>query len=72
MGNTEVLQLTLGILLMIAGALSFSIWRDRFKKLKEEERSHFLMYNVVGGAWLFSVFFICGGIYAFFEPLIAF
>ncbi len=48
MGNTEVLQITLGILLMIAGALSFSIWRDRYKTLKEEERSHFLMYNFSG------------------------
>ena len=70
MGNMEVLQIALGILLMIAGALSFSIWSERYKGLKEEERSHFLMYNFVGGAWLFAVFFVCGGIYAFIEPLL--
>lgn len=70
MGNMEVLQIALGLLLMTAGALCFSIWRDRLKNLKEDERSQFLMYNFVGGAWLFAVFFICGGVYAFLEPLL--
>lgn len=70
MENTEVLQIMLGIFLIIAGALCFSIWRERLQNIKVEERSQFLMYNLVGGAWLFAVFFFCGGAYAFLEPLL--
>jgi hypothetical protein len=70
MTDSETLKLVLGICLIVAGALIFSIWRERLRSLKEEDRAHFLMYNLVGGSWLFAVFSLCGGGYFLLEPIL--
>ena len=66
------LKLVLGLCLFLAGLLVFSIWKDRLMALKDEERTKFLMFNVVGGSWLIAVFAVCGGIYFLFDSIFKF
>lgn len=63
------LKLILGLCLFLAGTLVFSIWKEHLFSLKEEERSKFLMFNLVGGSWLLAVFAVCGGIYFLFDSI---
>ena len=66
------LKLLLGLGLFLAGLLVFSIWRERFSALKEDEKTRFLFFNVVGGSWLIAVFAVCGGIYFLFDSIFMF
>lgn len=66
------LKLILGLCLFLAGLLVFSIWKDRLFSLAEEERTKFLMFNIVGGSWLLAVFAVCGGIYFLFDSVFRF
>jgi hypothetical protein len=70
--DPAALKLILGLCLFLAGVLVFSIWKDRFFALKDEERTKFLMFNVVGGSWLIAVFAVCGGIYFLFDSIFKF
>lgn len=63
MDDVVRLKLLLGICLVAAGALMFSIWQERLAKLPQEERTHFLMYQWLGGAWIVALFSACGGAY---------
>ncbi len=65
-----VLKLTLGLCLIFAAWLIFSLWREKLAALRDEERMNFLMYNVVGGSWLFAVFALCGGCYFLIESVL--
>jgi hypothetical protein len=66
--DTEMLKLVLGLCLIVAGALTFSLWHEHLKTLKDEEKTKYLMYNLKGGSWIFSVFFVCSGAYCLLEP----
>ncbi|MCM2281102.1 MAG: hypothetical protein NDI61_04575 [Bdellovibrionaceae bacterium] len=70
MDGLNILKLIMGVCLMAVAGLAFSIWRDRFRAVKDEERAQFLMYNWAGGVWLFAVFALCGGCYFLLEPLL--
>ncbi|MES2856965.1 MAG: hypothetical protein V4692_13945 [Bdellovibrionota bacterium] len=70
LNDASTLKLFLGLCLFLAGVLVFSIWKDRLLSLKAEDRSKFLMFNVVGGSWLLAVFAVCGGIYFFADSVI--
>lgn len=70
--DLDSLKLILGLGLFLAGLLVFSLWRDRFTSLKDEERVRFLFFNVFGGAWLLAIFAICGGIYFLFDSIFRF
>ena len=70
--NANNLRLLLGLGLFIGGALVFSIWKDRFLALKDDERASFLMFNLVGGSWLIAVFAVCGGIYFLCDSILKF
>ena len=70
MEEMALLKLILGICLLIAGGLVFSIWREKLRKLKDDERTRFLMYNIGGGSWLIAVFSFCGGVYLLVSPLL--
>lgn len=72
MNDSSNLKLVLGLGLFLAGALIFSIWKERLFSLKEEERAKFLMFNFVGGAWIFAVFAACGGVYFVFDSILKF
>ena len=71
MADIEFLKLVLGLCLMAAGYLTFSLWHEHLKMLKDDEKHKFLMYNFKGGSWIFSVFFVCGGAYCLLEPFFA-
>ena len=66
------LKLVLGLGLVLAGALVFSIWKERLSATSEDEKFKFLMFNVFGGAWLVAVFFACGGLYFLFDSIFKF
>jgi hypothetical protein len=66
------LKLILGLALILVGALVFSMWKEKFYSLKEEERMKFLMFNVKGGGWLLAVFATCGGLYFMFDSVFKF
>lgn len=70
--NLDSLKLILGLGLFLAGLLVFSIWRERFSALKDEEKTRFLFFNVFGGSWLLAVFAVCGGIYFLFDSIFKF
>jgi small-conductance mechanosensitive channel len=70
MDDMNLLKLAMGLCLLAAAWLAYSIWRDKLNALKDEERAHFLMYNIAGGAWLFAVFALCGGFYFLLEPIL--
>lgn len=61
--DLATLKLVLGTALFVAGLLIFSIWKERLFALKEDERTKFLMYNIVGGSWVIAIFAVCGGVY---------
>ena len=67
----QSLEVVMGISLLILAWLVFSIWKDRLHGVKEEERAHFLMYDIRGGAWIVSVFALCGGFYFLLQPLVS-
>lgn len=69
LNDVSTLKLFLGLCLFLAGALVFSMWKDRLFSLKEEERSKFLMFNVFGGSWILAIFAVCGGIYFLFDSI---
>jgi hypothetical protein len=66
------LKLVMGLGLFLAGLLIFSLWKDRLFALKEDERSKFLMYNIIGGSWIIAVFAACGGVYFLFDSIFKF
>ncbi len=66
----NLLKLTLGSCLIFAAWLIFSLWREKLSTLRDEERMNFLMYNVVGGSWLFAIFALCGGFYFLLETVL--
>ncbi len=66
------LKLILGLGLFLAGLLLFSIWRDRFSSLRDEEKTRFLFFHPYGGSWLLAIFAICGGIYFLFDSIFRF
>lgn len=66
------LKLVLGVMLVLAGGLIFSIWKEKLFALKEEERSKFLMYHFVGGSWVIAIFAACGGVYFLFDSIFQF
>lgn len=70
--DLATLKLILGVGLFLAGVLIFSLWKERFFSLKDEERAGFLMFNVFGGSWLLAVFAVCGGIYFLFDSVFQF
>jgi hypothetical protein len=70
--DPSALKLILGLCLFLAGVLVFSMWKDRFFALKDEERAKFLMFNIAGGSWLIAVFAVCGGIYFLFDSIFKF
>ena len=72
MSDMSNLKLFLGLALFLAGLLVFSLWKDRFSSLKIEDRTRFLMFNVVGGSWLLAVFAVCGGVYFLFDSFFKF
>jgi hypothetical protein len=57
------LRLILGVSLVLAGALVFQLWRERLLATKQEERAQYLMFNLIGGSWIFAVFAFCSGLY---------
>lgn len=63
------IKLMFGLCLFLSGALVFSMWKDRLYSLKEEERTQFLLFKLAGGAWLISVFAVCGGVYFLFDSI---
>lgn len=67
--DLELLKLVMGICLMLLSWVVFSIWREKLSTVKEEERMNFLMFNIVGGSWLFAIFALCGGFYFLLEPV---
>ncbi|MES2964526.1 MAG: hypothetical protein V4760_11590 [Bdellovibrionota bacterium] len=69
MGN---LKLVLGLALFLVGVLVFSMWKEKFFALKEDERVKFLMFNVAGGGWILAVFAVCGGMYFLFDSIFKF
>lgn len=66
------LKLILGLGLFLLGLIVFSIWRERYGLLKDDERAKFLFFNPVGGSWLLAVFAVCGGIYFLFDSIFRF
>jgi hypothetical protein len=72
LNDASHLKLVLGLGLFLAGVLIFSIWKDRLFSLKEDERTKFLMFNVMGGAWIIAVFAACGGVYFLFDSIFQF
>lgn len=70
--DSSNLKLVLGLLLVLAGALIFSIWKEKLFALKEEERTKFLMYHFVGGSWVIAIFACCGGVYFLFDSIFQF
>lgn len=72
LNDPATLKLILGLGLFLAGALVFSLWKERLFALKEDERTKFLMFNVVGGSWLLAVFAVCSGIYFLFDSIFKF
>jgi hypothetical protein len=70
--DLSTLKLILGLGLFLAGLLVFSLWKERFFALKEDERTRFLMFNVFGGFWLIAIFAVCGGIYFLFDSIFKF
>ena len=72
LNDSSNLKLVLGLGLFLAGVLIFSIWKDRLFALKEEERAKFLMFNFMGGSWIFAVFAACGGVYFLFDSIFKF
>ncbi len=72
MNELAALRLVLGVCLLTVGVLVFLLWKERVFKLKEEERIHFLMYNIMGGSWLLAIFSVCSGCYFVFETLLKF
>jgi uncharacterized membrane protein len=72
LNESSNLKLLLGIGLFLAGMLIFSIWKERLFSLKEDERTKFLMFNLMGGAWIFAIFAACGGVYFLFDSLFKF
>jgi hypothetical protein len=69
LGDFELLKLTLGVCLLLLAWVVFAIWKEKFNAIKEEDRMNFLMFNIVGGSWLFAVFALCGGFYCILEPV---
>lgn len=72
LNDVSNLKLVLGLGLFMAGILIFSIWKERLFSLKEEERTKFLMFNFMGGAWIIAVFAACGGVYFLFDSIFKF
>lgn len=72
LNDVTTLKLILGLALFLAGVLIFTIWKERLFALKEDERTKFLMFNLVGGSWLVAVFAVCGGIYFLFDSVFKF
>lgn len=70
MNELSLLKLAMGLCLLCVAWLVFSMWQDRLRTLKDEERLNFLMYNIAGGAWLFAVFALCGGFYFLLDPIL--
>ena len=66
------LKLILGLGLILAGAIVFSLWHERLGKLKEDEKVKFLMFNIFGGAWVLAVFFASGGVYFLADSILKF
>lgn len=72
LNDLATLKLILGLCLFLGGVLVFSMWKERFFALKEDERTRFLMFNVFGGFWLIAIFAVCGGIYFLFDSFLKF
>ncbi len=72
LNDVSNLKLVLGLGLFLAGVLIFSMWKERLFSLKEEERTKFLMYHFMGGAWIIAVFAACGGVYFLFDSIFQF
>lgn len=66
------LKLILGLALVLIGGIVFSLWKEKFYSLKEDDRMKFLMFNVAGGGWLLAVFAACGGMYFLFDSIFKF
>ncbi len=72
MNDVSNLKLVLGIGLFLAGVIIFSMWKERLFALKEDERTKFLMFNVMGGSWVIAIFAVCGGVYFLFDSIFKF
>lgn len=72
LNDMSSLKLILGLGLFLAGALVFSMWKERLSALKEEDRVRFLMFHIAGGSWLLAVFAVSGGIYFLFDSIFKF
>jgi hypothetical protein len=69
LNEIATLKLILGVGLFLIGVLVFSMWKEKFFALKEDERVKFLMFNIAGGGWLIAVFAVCGGVYFLFDSI---
>lgn len=72
MNDPANLRVVLGVGLFLIGIIVFLIWKERVLALRPEERSKFLMFNIVGGSWLIAVFAVSGGIYFLFDSIFKF
>lgn len=72
LNDLGTLKLILGLALFLVGALIFSMWKEKFFSLKEDDRMKFLMFNVAGGGWLLAIFAACGGMYFLFDSIFKF
>lgn len=72
LNDVSNLKLVLGLGLFLAGVLIFSMWKERLFALKEDERTKFLMFNFMGGAWIIAIFAACGGVYFLFDSILRF
>jgi hypothetical protein len=72
LNELSTLKLILGVGLFMIGLLVFSMWKERVFALKAEDRTKFLMFNVVGGSWLIAVFAVSGGIYFLCDSIFKF
>jgi len=72
LNDVSNLKLILGLGLFLAGGLIFSMWKERLFALKEDERTKFLMFNFMGGAWIIAIFAACGGVYFLFDSFFKF
>lgn len=72
LNDLSSVKLLLGLCLFLVGALVFSMWKERVFSLQDEDRAHFLMFNIAGGSWLIAVFAVCGGLYFLFDSVFQF
>ncbi len=72
LNDVSNLKLVLGLGLFLAGVIIFSMWKERLFALNEDERTKFLMFNIVGGSWIIAIFAVCGGVYFLFDSVFKF